>query len=93
MPPFRYDSPWPLLKTHVLLDITWDDLRTAICSLRSLKDQDEGEGLLTLKVSAAAFDPAICSWSFEPVKWELSYGSLHVLRQILHGKVDGHRML
>jgi hypothetical protein len=73
-----------------MLDFSWDELRTAICSLRSLIC-DEEEGFLS-KLLNVALDPTIFPVNFELIIWDLACGSLRVVQRILKGELDYHLM-
>ncbi|KAJ7899401.1 hypothetical protein B0H13DRAFT_796377 [Mycena leptocephala] len=75
-----------LLKIHFLLDFSWDELRTTICSLRLLVGE-EGEGLL-IKLFHVLLDPTLFPVPFDLIMWDLACGSLHVMQQILRGELD-----
>jgi hypothetical protein len=75
-----------MLKIHFLLNLSWDELRTAICSLRPLIHNKE-EGLLNT-LSTVALDPTLFPLPFDLIMWDLACSSLHVMQQILRGKLD-----
>jgi hypothetical protein len=75
----------PLYKIH-FLNFSWDELRTAICSLCSLIC-DEGEVLMR-KLLIVALDPTLFSVPFDSLMWDLACGSLHVLQRILWGELS-----
>jgi hypothetical protein len=71
-----------IFKIHTLLDFSWDELRMAICSLRSLIFP-EGEGLIRIMPTVAwymALSPAT-------LLWDLTRGGLCVMRRILSSEV------
>jgi hypothetical protein len=72
-----------MFKIHILLDFSWDELRLVFCSLRSLVG-NEGEELIR-NMPIVALDMAL---SPTHVSWDLTRGSLHVMRSILSGEVD-----
>jgi hypothetical protein len=74
-----------LFKIHFLLDFSWDELRTAICSLRSFIG-DKEEGLLT-KLLIVALDPTLFPVPFDSIVWGLACGSLRVMQRILRGEL------
>jgi hypothetical protein len=76
----------PLLTIRLLFNFSWDELRTAICSLRSLIDE-EGEEL-TRKVSIVASNPVLCPVQFYSEMWDLTCGSLDVMLRIFKGELD-----
>jgi hypothetical protein len=76
----------PLFQIHFMLDFSWDELRTAICSLRSLV-YDEEEGFLS-KLLNVALDPTLFPMPFDSITWDLACGSLHATQRILRGESD-----
>jgi hypothetical protein len=78
-------NPLPLFQIHLFLNFSWDELRTAICSLRSLIC-DEEEGFLR-KVSIVALDPTLFPVPFDSLMWDLACGSLRVMQQIFRGEL------
>ncbi|KAJ6551280.1 hypothetical protein B0H19DRAFT_1378054 [Mycena capillaripes] len=83
----HYGMTSHLFKTRLLLDFSWDEMRTAFSSLRSLKDQDGGEDFIR-KVSNVALDRGLLPWSFDSMMWDFACGALHALQQIVRGEVD-----
>jgi hypothetical protein len=81
--------PWyPYLSSvHIQLNVSWDELRMALCFLRSLNDQDEGEEFI-MKVFIVALDHALLPWSFDLMVWDLVCGALDVMLQIVRGEMD-----
>jgi hypothetical protein len=79
----------PLFKIHFLLNFSWDDLRTAICSLRFLIGE-EGEGLLR-KLLHVTLDPTLFPVPFDLIIWDLACGSLRVMQQIFRGELDKYK--
>jgi hypothetical protein len=75
-----------LLEIHFLLDSSWDELRTVICSLRPLICEEE-RGLIR-KVSMVALDPTLFPVPVDLIMWELACGSLCVMQRILRGELD-----
>jgi hypothetical protein len=75
----------PLFQIHFMLDFSRDELRTAICSLRSLIC-DEEEGFLS-KLLNVALDPTIFPVHFDLIMWELVCKSLRVMQRILNGEL------
>jgi hypothetical protein len=73
-------------RIHFLLNFPWEELRTVICSLRSLMHNEE-EGLLS-KLLIVALDPTLFPVPFDLIVWDLTCGSLHVAQQILRGELD-----
>jgi hypothetical protein len=72
-----------IFKIHALLNFSWDELRMAFCSLRSLIGH-EGGGLIR-NMPIVAFDMAL---SPAALLWDLTCGCLCVMRRILSGEVD-----
>jgi hypothetical protein len=75
--------PFLIFKVHAVLDFSWDELRMAFCSLRSLI-LHEGEGLIRI-MPIVALDMTL---SPVPFLWDLTCGYLRVMRRILSGEVD-----
>jgi hypothetical protein len=84
IPPYFYGAIL-LLKIHFLLDFSWDELRIAICSLRSLIC-DEGKDLMR-KLLIVALDPTFFPVPFDSLMWDLAHGSLRVMQRILRGEL------
>jgi hypothetical protein len=74
-----------LFQIHFLLNFSWDELRTSICSLRSLI-HDEGEELLR-KLLITTLDPTLFPVPFDLIMWDLACSSLHVMQQRFRDKV------
>jgi hypothetical protein len=74
-----------LFQIHFLLDFSWDELRTSICSLRSLIHNEEDE--LLIKLLIVALDPTLFPVPFDLIMWDFACGSLHVMQQILRGEL------
>jgi hypothetical protein len=74
-----------LFRIHFFLNFSWDKLRTAICSLRSFI-HDKEERLLT-RLLVVALDPTLFPVPFDSLMWDLACSSLHVMQQILKGKL------
>jgi hypothetical protein len=75
-----------LVKIRALLDLSWDELRTVISPLREMIGKDS-EKLQELWVSAS--DTTLCpSLHFDSILWDLAYGSLRLLKQLISGEVD-----
>jgi hypothetical protein len=73
---------WLMFKIRVLLDLSWDELRMAICSLRPLIGDHEKQPIMN--VSMVVLDLT----SYLPrLLWDLAYSSLRVLLRRLHGEV------
>jgi hypothetical protein len=84
------DDSGYLFKIHFQLDFSWDELRTAICSLRSFIRDDE-EGLLT-KLLIVVLDPTFFPVLFDLMMWDLACGSVRVMQRTLRGELDIHIM-
>jgi hypothetical protein len=80
----------PLFQIHFMLDFSWDELRTAICSLCSLVC-DEEEGFLS-KLLNVALDPTIFPVHFDLIMWNSACNSLRVMQQIFRGELDKNIM-
>jgi hypothetical protein len=79
-----YYAPEVLIfKIHALLNFSWDELRMAFCSLRSLIGH-EGGGLIS-NMPIVALDMVI---SPAHLLWDLTCSGLCVMRRILSGEVD-----
>jgi hypothetical protein len=79
----RFYLPTLIFKIHTLLNFSWDELRMAFCSLRSLI-LHEGEELIRI-MPIVALDMVI---SPAHLLWDLTCGGLGVMRRILSGEVD-----
>jgi hypothetical protein len=82
-PTYPYPPHKLMLKIHILLDFSWDELRIVFCSLRSLIDQKR-EGLIR-NVPIVALDMA---FSPTPLLCDLTCGCLRVMWKILSGEAD-----
>jgi hypothetical protein len=79
----KFNMYIPLIfNIHIQLDFSWDELRMAFCSLRSLVG-DEGEGIIR-SMPIVALDMTL---SPAHLLWDLTCGGLHLMRRILSGKV------
>ncbi|KAJ6551263.1 hypothetical protein B0H19DRAFT_1236482 [Mycena capillaripes] len=76
-----------LFSVCIQLNVSWEELRTALHFLCSLKDQDEGEEFI-MKVLIVAFDHALSPWSFDSMMWDLACGALHAMLQMVQGEMD-----
>jgi hypothetical protein len=76
---------YQLFKIHFLLDLSWDELRTTICSLRPLDNEGEGlmQKLLSVPLASTPFLVPVDS-----VMWDFACGSLRVMQRTLRGKLD-----
>ncbi|KAJ7204824.1 hypothetical protein GGX14DRAFT_646452 [Mycena pura] len=77
-----------LFTIHITLDVSWDKLKTAICSLRPLMG-NRAERRFIKVMSIVALDPTLFPPRFDSILWDLACGSLHVFRQVLSGEIDG----
>jgi hypothetical protein len=80
------DDAWVLFQIHFFLNFSWEELRTAMCSLHPLI-HDKEEGLLS-KLMIVALDPTLFPVPFDLIMWDLACGSLHVMQQILRAELD-----
>jgi hypothetical protein len=80
----------PLSQIHFLLNFSWDALRMAICSLRSLRYDDE-EVPLT-KLGIVALDPTLFPVPFDLIMWDLACGSLSVMQQRVRGELNKYTL-
>jgi hypothetical protein len=78
-----YSTQLLIFKIHALLDFSWDELRVAFCSLRSLIGHERVRFIR--KMPTVAFDMTL---SPADLFWDLTNGYLHVLRRIISGEVD-----
>ncbi|KAJ7678053.1 hypothetical protein DFH06DRAFT_1167737 [Mycena polygramma] len=79
-------DPWNtigIFKLHLLLELPWDQLRTAICSLRSLACED-------IRVVFVALDPHIFPGVFGSLMLDLARGHLNVMLRIHKGELARH---
>jgi hypothetical protein len=73
---------WLLFKLHILMDFSWNDLRTAICSLRSFNGQELLLANLPWISIRCMFQEQIDS-----VRWTLICGAMRSMDRITHGAV------
>jgi hypothetical protein len=84
---FACTSNWgySLLQLHILLNISWDDLRSVICALRTNVGQDE-QRLRALFFFASSLalpaDP-----NFDSTIWGFAQGGLQVMKRIFAGEI------
>ncbi|KAF7377491.1 AAA-16 domain-containing protein [Mycena sanguinolenta] len=71
------DHKYLLFRIHLLLDISWDELRMAICSLRSFRDGEIANLFSVAKESATNAE------NFGPLMLDLTRGVLHVMQKML----------
>jgi hypothetical protein len=81
----HYNGSSLLFQIHLLLDFSWDELKTVICSLRLLIG-DEGEGLLT-KLFHVLLDSTLFPVPFDLIMLDLACGSLRLMQRILKGEL------
>ncbi|KAJ7248363.1 hypothetical protein C8J57DRAFT_1724219 [Mycena rebaudengoi] len=72
-----------LVQIHFLLDIPWDDLRTAICSLKPIVGADQVKIRALLKHVAQSLSPAT---SMDTLSSELARGFLRMLKSVSTGQ-------
>jgi hypothetical protein len=72
-----------IFRVYALLNFSWDELRMAFCSLRSLIGH-EGDGFIR-NIPIVALDMALSPAS---LLWDLTRGWLRLMWRILSGKVD-----
>jgi hypothetical protein len=72
-----------MFKLHILLDVSWDELRLAVCSLRLLMGHGGDRFIKSMPKVALGL-------TLFPVHlpWDLTCGCMRVMRQILSGEVD-----
>ncbi|KAJ6551270.1 hypothetical protein B0H19DRAFT_1157061 [Mycena capillaripes] len=77
-----------LLSVRMQLNISWDELRIALCFLRSLKDQDGGdlEGFI-MKVLIVALDHTLLPCNFDSMMWDLACSTLYAMLQVVRGEM------
>jgi hypothetical protein len=71
---------------HFLLNLSWHELRMAICSLRCLMRNKGQEFIRNLLI--VALDPTLFPVPFDLIMWDLACSSLHVMQQVLRGELD-----
>jgi len=81
-----------LFKIHMMLDVSWDELRTVVCSLRPLIG-DRAEKRFIRIMSIVALDPTLSPPRFDSILRDLACGSLHAMRQVLFGEIDKNVLL
>ncbi|KAJ7902291.1 hypothetical protein B0H13DRAFT_760564 [Mycena leptocephala] len=74
---------WNLVHFHILLDISWDELRAAICTLRPFTGADEKKIVALLKCMARHL---LSDASSRAMSLELARGSIRVLNDIRTGQ-------
>ncbi|KAJ6482451.1 hypothetical protein C8R45DRAFT_1001497 [Mycena sanguinolenta] len=72
-----------LFEIHLLLDVSWDELRTTICSLRSFTDE---KMLLATLVVARQSAPNLAH--FDTIMSDLACGVIRVIQQIVRGELS-----
>jgi hypothetical protein len=75
-----------LCRIHFLMDISWDELRTVICSLCRAQCEEPIRNLLIV-----TSDPTHFPVPFDSIMWALGSGSLRVMQQILRGEIDRNK--
>lgn len=72
-----------LLDIHVLLDVSWNDLRAAICSLRPIIGEDEAKILALSRFAAEHFSsPSLVA----TLSLDLARGYIRLQRHIVSGQ-------
>ncbi|KAF7369296.1 hypothetical protein MVEN_00257400 [Mycena venus] len=79
------DGSSVLFKIHILLDLSWEELKTAICPLQSLAVHDR-EGCTT--EPSVALNPTLFPAHLDSILWDLTCGSLRVILRILKGELE-----
>ncbi|KAJ7908105.1 hypothetical protein B0H13DRAFT_2498528, partial [Mycena leptocephala] len=74
---------WDLVDLHVLLDISWDELRAAICTLRPFTGADKGKIIARLQCMARRL---LSDASSRAISLELARGSIQLLNDIRTGQ-------
>ncbi|KAJ7737215.1 hypothetical protein B0H14DRAFT_497334 [Mycena olivaceomarginata] len=78
-----------LCKIHMMLNISWGELRTVLCSLRPLIHG--GEQLIKTML-IVALDPTLFPPCFDSILWALACGSLNAIQQLLSSEIDNRIM-
>jgi hypothetical protein len=75
-----------LFTIHITLDLSWDDLRTVICSLRPLIGNRAERRIINIVDCRLRFHPFPAT--IDSMLWDLASGSLRVFQQVLCGEMD-----
>jgi hypothetical protein len=76
-------SHWDWVNFHILLDVSWDELRAAICTLRPFTGADEGKLIALLKCMARHL---LSDASSRAISLDLARGSIQLLNNIRTGQ-------
>jgi hypothetical protein len=74
---------WDWVDFHILLDVSWDELRAAICTLRPFTGADKGKIVALLKCMARHL---LSDASSRAISLELARGSIRFLNDIRTGQ-------
>jgi hypothetical protein len=74
---------WDWVDLHILLDVSWDELRAAICTLRPFTGADEKKIVALLKCMARHL---LSDASSRAISLELARGSIRFLNDIRTGQ-------
>jgi hypothetical protein len=77
------ESGWNFVDFHILLDVSWDELRAAICTLRPFTGADKGKIVTLLKCMARHL---LSDSSSRAISLELARGSIRLLNDIRTGQ-------
>lgn len=76
----------PLFRVRLLLDLSWDELRKAICPVHTIMGTD-WDGLRQLLSSR--LDPGPSSnFHCDSILWDLTSSTLRLLKQVIPGEVN-----
>jgi hypothetical protein len=82
-----YTREESLSKIHTRLDVSWDELRTVICSVRPLIGDKPKQRFIQI-MSIVALDQTLFPSHFDSLLWDLASGSLHVFWQVVSGELS-----
>jgi hypothetical protein len=77
------ESGWDWVKFHILLDVSWDELRAAICALRPFTGASEEKIIALLECMARHL---LSDSSTRAISLELARGSIRFLNDIRTGQ-------
>ncbi|KAJ7902288.1 hypothetical protein B0H13DRAFT_2275020 [Mycena leptocephala] len=80
---FILEMNWEWVDLHILLDVSWDELRAAICTLRPFTGADKGKIVALLKFMAQQL---LSDASSRAISLELAHGSIRFLNDIRTGQ-------
>ncbi|KAF8129130.1 hypothetical protein K438DRAFT_878746 [Mycena galopus ATCC 62051] len=83
----KYMARYLLTGTRLLLNLSWDELRTAICSLCPLIPTSDMEKIVK-NVFRIAWNPAFSPPPCDTILRNCTCGALCLMRQIIQGEVD-----